>query len=492
MSETSKFEWSKNLGHNWATYKIKARAYALSKGASDILDGKMTHPPPLQLTPPPSEGVVAAHSAKVEAFLNKNNAMWSYLIMTQGDEVFHHVRMVAEGDCAGLWRALLNQFESSSKASLKQLIQQLTECKQNALSVPAYMVETFAIRARLKEAVQSQGVDILDLITSMVIVQGLGDKYETLKEMLFLDDTLSLEALRAKILEQTQRIDYEAAPSLGSALAVGKAETCTHCGRSGHTSARCWLLHPELKTGPPRGKPGGDKKNSKRTTSKTESNPASSTASASQQDNINHLAWQVQSQDGICRAVQGSQESIKVFELDSGSSDHIAMDDTGLDEVKQASQKFEVADQRIVTSQGYGSIGNKLKTVHVVPSFGANLMSMIQLYRDGKATLFHPTHGIMIAEAEDMHITCSKPLCVGYIEGNSFKVDIKVPPKTPLKARSPIPRANITRSRASRIGTPTLEESIPVAPKARPRQSSENYRRCRPRSCHWYIIAQAS
>jgi transposase InsO family protein len=134
------------------------------------------------------------------------------------------------------------------------------------------------------------------------------------------------------------------------------------------------------------------------------------------------------------------------------------MDDAGLDEVKQASQKFEVADQRIVTSQGYGSIGNKLKTVHVVPSFGANLMSMIQLYRDGKATLFHPTYGIMIAEAKDMHVTCSKPLCVGYIEGNSFKVDIKVPPGISLKTKSPIPKAHITRSRESRIGTPTLEE----------------------------------
>jgi hypothetical protein len=34
----------------------------------------------------------------------------------------------------------------------------------------------------------------------------------------------------------------------------------------------------------------------------------------------------------------------------------------------------------------------------------------------------------MIAEAKDMYVTCSKPLCVGYIEGNSFRVDIKVTP----------------------------------------------------------------
>ena len=146
---------------------------------------------------------------------------------------------------------LMAFFESQSRASLKQQLQQLIEFKQGSMTIPAYLAETFALRGRLKDAIISQRVDILDLITSMVIVQGLGSRYETLREMLFLDDMLDLDSTRAKIVEHTQRIDFDTVPALSSALAVNKVggqgrahegTSCSLCGRAGHSREQCLNL----------------------------------------------------------------------------------------------------------------------------------------------------------------------------------------------------------------------------------------------------------
>ena len=152
-------------------------------------------------------------------------------------------------------------FESQSRASRKQQFQQLIEFKQDSMTIPAYLAEAFALRGRLKDAIISQRVDILDLITSMVIVQGQGSRYETLREMLFLDDMLDLDSTRAKVVEQTQRIDFDTVQALSSALAVSKVggqvqayegSSCSFCGRGGHSRDQCFQLHPELKSSSPR------------------------------------------------------------------------------------------------------------------------------------------------------------------------------------------------------------------------------------------------
>ena len=83
----------------------------------------------------------------------------------------------------------------------------------------------------------------------MVAVQGLGFKYDILKQNLFLDDNLTLESCRAKILEATERINMEY--SEPSAVAL-KSNTftrrnrpiCEFCGKPGHTEDRCYSKHP--------------------------------------------------------------------------------------------------------------------------------------------------------------------------------------------------------------------------------------------------------
>ena len=67
--------------------------------------------------------------------------------------------------------------------------------------------------------------------------------------------------------------------------------------------------------------------------------------------------------------------------------------------------------------------------VHVVESFGENLLSIPQLYDQNIATIFHSTFGILIADANTMSVTCNQPLGVGgYIDG-AFLMDLNLGPR---------------------------------------------------------------
>ena len=84
----------------------------------------------------------------------------------------------------------------------------------------------------------------------------------------------------------------------------------------------------------------------------------------------------------------------------------------------------------MVVSQGTGLMPGKNLKVNIIKSFSENLLSIPQLFEMNYATVFHPTHGIIIANANEMKVTCSAPLGIGkYIDG-TFLMDINVGPST--------------------------------------------------------------
>jgi hypothetical protein len=50
---------------------------------------------------------------------------------------------------------------------------------------------------------------------------------------------------------------------------------------------------------------------------------------------------------------------------------------------------------------------------------------MLRLYKEGKAILFHPDHGVVIVNAKDMKVRCDDALCIGKLEDDRFIVNIK-------------------------------------------------------------------
>jgi hypothetical protein len=108
--------------------------------------------------------------------------------------------------------------------------------------------------------------------------------------------------------------------------------------------------------------------------------------------------------------------------------EHFTNTTIGLQDLTTDEQvKVELADKSTLTTAGIGTFAGKLPRVLYCPQFASPLLSISQLYRDGKATIFHPTQGIMVANAECMEVRVKgTPLLVGKATENGFITDINV------------------------------------------------------------------
>jgi hypothetical protein len=52
------------------------------------------------------------------------------------------------------------------------------------------------------------------------------------------------------------------------------------------------------------------------------------------------------------------------------------------------------------------------------------LLSVPTLVRDGKAALFHPAHGVIIAAATDFKVQHRNPLLIGKLEDGMYRVKV--------------------------------------------------------------------
>jgi hypothetical protein len=102
-------------------------------------------------------------------------------------------------------------------------------------------------RIQLDYALTEKGIDPLDILQQMTMLSGLDSKYEVLQQQLFLDDNLTIESCRSKLIEATERIGLTCATI---ALKVNQERSlikCPDCGKNGHGSPQCWETHPELR-----------------------------------------------------------------------------------------------------------------------------------------------------------------------------------------------------------------------------------------------------
>ena len=128
------------------------------------------------------------------------------------------------------------------------------------------------------------------------------------------------------------------------------------------------------------------------------------TASLTNSTSINHgTAWSVKR--SIQHVQHVEEDGFITFTVDSGADVTVKHGNgNGLDNFDCTSSiSLEVADQRLVSTKGMGEIAGKITNIHVAPSFATSLLSVYQMYKkEGKAVLFHPTPGILLANASHM------------------------------------------------------------------------------------------
>jgi len=94
------------------------------------------------------------------------------LVNTQSSETLSTIVDVEEGDARAVWERLLQQYESSSKASLKHLIYQLVEMKQGSKSIAEFVSAVMESKRRIEDIASQSSISIMDEISMMVLIQG--------------------------------------------------------------------------------------------------------------------------------------------------------------------------------------------------------------------------------------------------------------------------------------------------------------------------------
>jgi hypothetical protein len=317
------------------------------------------------------------------------------------------------------------------------MVRSLVGHRQGSQSVPQFIARVCEDAHRISTSATDKQLNVLDVVVMMILMQGLNDRYETLRENLLLrTDLTTIAMLRATITEQCARIDAEHSDSPLVAHAAhpvassSKQSVCSFCHKKGHEVNSCYTKFPEL-----REKAANKKLRAKLT--KTAKEVKALKAQRVPLQEVEGGSWAAgckkvctvpaarHHEDGSTvdmnsnahvvralvphanRAVPPVSPGYRRFEIDSGATQHFQGDARGLTRYDPNFRlEVSLADSSRLPVIGKGDLGNRLKDVHVVPSI-ADLLSVSSLYVDGKATLFHPHYGIIISEAKDMKVSIS-------------------------------------------------------------------------------------
>jgi hypothetical protein len=100
----------------------------------------------------------------------------------------------------------------------------------------------------LKQAIEESGKDVLDVLKTLILIDGLPEEFEVLKQLTLMDDELDFAKAKEAILQKDQRLQFEhegkVDPSLSafssrSSPSPKKLVKCNYCHKDGHIESEC-------------------------------------------------------------------------------------------------------------------------------------------------------------------------------------------------------------------------------------------------------------
>ncbi len=220
-------KWVMNTGDNWSTYKWTTNAYCRKYKYQGLLDGTLKKPHYLRpfSTSASSTGVEEAelkYQKELDDYNTKSGNLWYYLVCTHTDITRVHIMDPEIGeDCTKAWHALCNHFESKTKASLKQLAREFISAEQGSDPPHKFFQYVDEKAARLQAGLTERDIEFTDLMKQMIYVDGLHSRYQSIKDQLFHDNTVSDSiSLKTTLLERIQREDINNNIKTGVAMSL--------------------------------------------------------------------------------------------------------------------------------------------------------------------------------------------------------------------------------------------------------------------------------
>ena len=301
---------SKNKGDNWIDYRIDVESFAVRDDSIGILEGTEKHP--LYSAADSPSVCFASRSASIPTetqiqsavylYEKKRNSLAHLLVTSQSERtksiIIRNVFLSNRGDATGMWKALKDFYEPTSRASIKQLIREaINSRRQGSEDIATYLNKIDVLKTRTEAALRTANLlDPLQVLFQSVLLDSLDPKYGILTQHLFLDDTLTYDTCRMALMNGCFRIDSESGLIASSHLPFGgdsamkvvnpsqggrnKFAPCPYCKKTNHPPERCFLQFPELK-------------NDSRNSAKKVEAAASSNAPATTSQSFSpvHAAW---------------------------------------------------------------------------------------------------------------------------------------------------------------------------------------------------------
>jgi hypothetical protein len=232
---------------SWGNWKHQTTAFAFIKRAGRILSGEET-------TPIPHFNATEEELAALESWERRNIWLYEYLHKTIGPENIGLIRNIPAGDSAGIYTVLLDDFESSTVTALKQRVSKLVNLKMRSNNVINF-IEMIRTEATIIVEPSNDLRSLMDLLKVTTLINGLNGDFETLKDILLVNEAMEFEACAAKVIETAERLkgedlrsksSYEEEHSTAAFAVYNKPDTCQYCNRAGHSEESCWVKNPDL------------------------------------------------------------------------------------------------------------------------------------------------------------------------------------------------------------------------------------------------------
>ena len=466
---------------NWSHYKTMVEAYADVLDCSAFLSG---------VPAAPEEAVAKA------AFEKKRSNLRFQILKSLGTNSAY-INGLKTKEPYEIWKKLLDTHESTSEASVSQMFREIIHLRRE----PGETVRDSISRVngklnRLEAAMEEKSIDLHKLLRKNRLLEILGDDYPSLKEHLFLTEGLESAQLEARILEATERIDIERDQNthrVSQASKSDKAVTvpCGYClqhfnKKLYHPEYNCFKKHPEK-----RFKDSDTKHDGNRDAQNKKADPNSLTSlkkanklmrKALEDNNIKKssdgtyqqawLATRKRTGSAFTVSTTSTNDSI-IFDVDTGAENHYipTAEAHKLDNYSTLHSGHTVvcANNTEEITAGCGSIKGKLGKIYTMNNFPHALLSVPTLVRDGKAALFHPAHGVIIAAATDFKVKYRNPLLIGKLDDGMYRVKVHTSPKTYAKAAAgpptPLNQKLIAKAQLhlERFGYPSPDRIILLA-----------------------------
>jgi len=363
---------------DFPAWKIKFRAMMDTKGLRDIIDGLSTED----------------KATDRDAWRQANRQAYSQIVMAVDEDSVMRT-MECEDDGRGAWVMLCEHFQSTDKARLANLRQELLLLRCKGLDdLDAYLLRMKDIFGQLNLAVQTKAQRYDDRDKIELMLRGLGFEFDALVTSLelWLESTedAKFETVESKVraFARSRLFQEDRVPGQASAMYAARgrrsvksegakerhrAKECYNCGGLVHIKRNCY-------------KQGGGKEGQ-----------GPSPENKNRREPGCAMAAQEFAFAAYKRSEIGGQDA---WVVDSGCTSHMCKNRKMFTKIKPVCQRIWLADGRVARVDGIGEVrvsvmdvnGARrtatLKDVLLIPSLGHNLFSVPKATRMGHSILF--------------------------------------------------------------------------------------------------------